>query len=115
MGDGLQLLVGDDAHHHERIDRRDLNVTVFQLGDGDVAGEQQADFGSGGEGTIGERRVASTQDFIGSKIDVQFLVEGILDIDFRQDTEAFGFEGVDGAGERGVEIGVQFDAEAEGG
>jgi hypothetical protein len=44
------------------------------------------------ERSVGERRIAGTEDHVLPEVSIQFLLQGLLDVDRRQHAEALFFE-----------------------
>lgn len=84
----------EGAEHGAGADGLDVDDAVVALEDGDVAGEEEADGGLGGEGLGGEPGVAGAEDEVGGAVEVDLLLEGGLDVDLGEDAEALGGEGL---------------------
>ena len=86
--DARQSRVLDCLHGRDRVYRRNLDSAILTLLDDDIAGQHGSDLVLGLERLIGHVRIAGAQNAVRTKIDVEFLLQGLLDIDLGQNPEA---------------------------
>ena len=77
-----------NAQLHDRVkDGHHRFVRLVALVDDHVAGQQQADVPLRRQGLVGQGRRTGAQDAVSGHVDIEFFLEGLLDVDFSQNAE----------------------------
>ncbi len=87
------LRVIDDLEHLLGLGDGHDNGMVILLENDHVAGQQETYAQLSAQGLMGERRIAGSENAIISKIDIQLLFQGRLNVYLRENSEAFLFQG----------------------
>lgn len=88
-GSSLKIRIVDSLHGGHWINRRHFSLAIPQILDDDIARKHRADLILNLERLVGQHRIACAKDAVAPKVDVDLLLQGVLDVDLRNDAEAF--------------------------
>lgn len=92
FGDRLELRISNMLHGYGRVDRRDLDLSISEVLNDDIAWQHSADLVIGGQRLMRQRWIAGAENPIVPEIEIELFLHCRSNIDIGQHTKSLGLK-----------------------